>query len=372
MRKENRYVSRRNFINSTSYAGMAFLLAPLLSTTQKNQIDEVTKSIGIDTHNHMDMPFDKETFSAMTYDLAGEMKKSGLTAICMTFCVDRPKLNAEGEAFQRFETSLDEMDQMLKVNGIKRALNFSDVLAAHKKQTPIVIQSVEGGHFIEGRLERLKIAYDKGLRLLGLMHDNQTTPPIGDIYTEPAKFGGLNEYGLNIIKECNRLGILIDLAHCSNEAIDDAIAISTQPILISHTGLNTQLGKNERMANVMLPRLISREQAKKVADAGGVIGVWTHLSDSPVEYAQNVRALAEVIGTDHVCIGTDTQMAPPASTNGRGGMKTNNAWQNMQEGFYYSVINALLQKGFNDKEITAIGGGNFLRIFDKATKKQSR
>ncbi len=92
--------------------------------------------------------------------------------------------------------------------------------------------------------------------------------------------------------------------------IDAALKVATHPVLISHTGLDTQLGQNEQMAKMMRPRLISKEQAKIVADAGGVIGVWTHLSDTPLEYAQNIRAMVDVIGIDHVCIGTDTKMTP--------------------------------------------------------------
>ena len=81
-------------------------------------------------------------------------------------------------------------------------------------------------------------------------------------------------------------------------------------MIISHTGLDTQLGQNESMAKMMRTRLISKEQAKIVADAGGVIGVWTHLSNTALEYAQNIRAMVDVVGIDHVCIGTDTKMTP--------------------------------------------------------------
>lgn len=61
---------------------------------------------------------------------------------------------------------------------------------------------------------------------------------------------------------------------------------------------------------MMKSRLISKEQVKIVAGTGGVIGIWTHLADTPLAYAQNVRALVDVIGIDHVCIGTDTKPTP--------------------------------------------------------------
>jgi membrane dipeptidase len=367
--------SRRKFILHTAGAGTVILLNPFSSwanhTPDPKVAKIVAKCIGVDTHNHMDVPFDAEVFKTQKYDLAGALKKSGLSAICMTFCVDRPKLNKDGEAYQRFILSLDQMDVMLKDNGISRALNLSDIQKAHKKKLPVVIQSVEGGHFIEGKIERIEEAYKRGLRVLGLLHDNQSSVPLGDIYTDTPQFGGLTDAGKNVVKECNRLGILVDLTHCSNEAINDALEISTQPMIISHTGLDTQLGKNEKMAKMMLPRLISKEQAKIVAKAGGLIGVWTHLAESATEYAQNIRAMVDVVGIEHVCIGTDTKMAPPNGSNERMGQKTNQAWENESEGFLYVVVDVLLKTGFTESEILKIGGGNFLRIFDAATKNKN-
>ncbi|MEP7323980.1 MAG: membrane dipeptidase, partial [Saprospiraceae bacterium] len=220
---------------------------------------------------------------------------------------------------------------------------------------------------------------------------------LGDIYTKPVQWGGLTTFGSNVIKECNKLGILIDLTHCNNDTINAALKVSTKPLVISHTGLDTQLGQNGNMAKMMMPRLIRKEQAKIVAEAGGMIGVWTHLSDSPLEYAQNIRALVDIVGVDHVCIGTDTKMTPSyrsvdnsapkpeqnnsdnrktgqppninnGKNNGRVGERTNESWRDQTVGFYYAVVDALLQTGFNEDEIGKIGGGNFCRIFDEATK----
>ncbi|PZP51310.1 MAG: peptidase M19 [Pseudopedobacter saltans] len=371
MQKTNTYKSRRNFISILSAAGAAIALRPFNSWGFREVDDKVKKivaqTIGIDTHNHMDVPFNKEEFKGQTYDLANELRISGLTAIGMTFCVDRPKLEKQGEAYQRFLTSLDEMDEMLASNRLSRALTLPDIEKARKDNKQIVIQSVEGGHFTEGKIERIKVAYDRGLRHFGLMHDGQSDPPIGDIYTDTPQYGGLTDLGINIIKECNRLGILIDLAHCNNEAINKALKISNKPMLISHTGLNTRLGNNERMAKMMMPRLISPEQAKIFASAGGVIGVWTHLADTPSEYAKNVRALIDIVGAEHVCIGTDTKMAIAKNSNDRFGHKTNQSWDGIKDGFYYTVVDAFLKDGFTENEIKLVGGGNYCRIFGQAT-----
>lgn len=403
--------SRRQFIAGTSRMGALIMVNPRLSWV----VDEpdpsvaaiIAKTIGVDTHNHIDVPLNAAELPGPQVDLTGEMQQSGLSAICMTFAVDYQRLINPGDAYERFKNGLDAMDKVLKSNNLKRSLNLADLQKAHKKHQPTVIQSVEGGHFLEGRLERLGEAYNRGLRHLGLLHDNDASVPLGDVYTKPPQWGGLTAFGAEVIRECNRLGMLVDLTHASNETIDAALKVATRPVIISHTGLDTQLGQNPAMADMMRPRLISKAQAKIVADAGGIIGVWTHLADTPLAYARNVRALVDIVGVEHVCIGTDTKLTPayrppgdsvprnggPASQtgstpgsqpdgpprgnnaqNGPGGQnrerigeRTNKAWQDQQTGFLYTVVDALLKTGFTNDEISKIGGGNFCRVFDAAT-----
>jgi membrane dipeptidase len=332
----------------------------------------VAATIGIDTHNHIDVPLTTAEVPGPNIDLAGEMKRSGLAAICMTYAVDYQQLRNPGDAYERFRNGLASMDQQLAHNGMKRSLNMADLRAAHKQHQPAVIQSVEGGHFLEGHVERLGEAYDRGLRHLTLLHDNDASVPLGDVYTNPVRWGGLTSFGADVIKECNRLGILVDLAHANTDTTAAALKVAAHPVIISHTGLDTQLGQNPNMARMMRPRLISKEQAKIVADAGGVIGVWTHLADTPLEYAQNIRALVDVIGIDHVCMGTDTKLTPSynpggGQNRGRVGERTNQAWQDQKVGFYYAVVDAMLKVGFTRDEIGKVGGGNFCRVFDAAT-----
>lgn len=382
---------RRKFIGNMTAAGATFMFSPLFSLSKKDQdpriAEIVARTIGVDTHNHIDVPLDSDELPGPKVDLAGEIRSSGLSAICMTFAVDYQKLSHEGEAYDRFINGLTAMDEILKTNQMQRSLNLADIRAAHSAHRPTVVQSVEGGHFLEGKLERVEVAYNRGLRQLGLLHDSDASTPLGDVYTNPPKWGGLTSFGADVVRECNRLGILIDLTHCSNEAINAALKLSAKPVIISHTGLDTRLGNNEFMAKMMRPRLISKEQAKIVADAGGVIGVWTHLSDTPLEYAQNIKAMVDVAGIDHVCIGTDTKMTPayrsPANSGpkppdpktppqgdkngGRVGERSNEAWQGQKKGFYFTVVEALLAVGFKEEEIAKVGGGNFCRIYDAAT-----
>ena len=393
--------SRRQFLSAAAMTvGTAIALRPLPSWAAEaidpRAAEIVATTIGIDTHNHIDVPLTAAEMPGPDIDLHGEMKRSGLSAICMTFATDYQP----GDAWNRFLNGFASMDRQLERNGMKRSLTSADVRAAHKNGQPTVIQAIEGAHFLQGHLERVEMACHRGLRHFGLLHDSDASVPLGDVYTNPPRYGGLTPFGAAVIRECNRLGILIDLAHADLQTTKAALRVTTRPVIISHTGLDTQLGSNARIAQMMRPRLISRQQARLVADAGGLIGVWTHLSDTPIEYAQNVRALVDAIGVDHVCIGTDTRLTPPTphpsgpppgsgiagpGQNGppgagsapqgaphghqqpRVGERTNEAWANEQAGFYYLVVNALLKTGFTPDEIGKIGGGNFLRVFGAAT-----
>ena len=394
--------SRRDFLAAVAGMGAAMVLRPpgarAADDVDPRVAELVAGTLGIDTHNHIDVPLTAAEVPGPDLDLAGEMKRSGLSAICATFAVDRPNLSGPGDAYDRFQNAMKSLDAQLARNHIQRALNLKDLRAAHEKRQPIVVQAVEGGHFVEDKPERVEEAYKRGLRVLGLLHDNDTSPPLGDIYTNPPRHGGLTELGASVIKECNRLGILVDLTHASANTVAAALKVSTKPVVFSHTGLDTRLGSNGGMGQMMRARLISKEHAKTIADAGGLVGVWTHLVDSPAEYVQAVRDMVNAAGIDHVCIGTDTKLTPgnrPGRTGGPGrsgpgdggaaqkkqgavrrgggpgrgrmGGGTNQAWADQKVGFYYAVVGEMLKQGFKDAEIGKIGGGNFCRVFDAAT-----
>ncbi len=172
---------------------------PLWSWAMKDGDPRIAKivanTIGIDTHNHIDVPLDKAELPGPKLDLSGELKRSGLSAIVMTFATDYKRNIQPGEAYERFLAGLEAMDKVLADNNMKRAFKLGDIKAAHKKHKPIVIQWVEGCHFLEGKLERVQEAYNMGLRHLGLLHDSDASVPLGDVYTNPAQFGGLTDFG---------------------------------------------------------------------------------------------------------------------------------------------------------------------------------
>ena len=135
--------------------------------------------------------------------------------------------------------------------------------------------------------------------------------------------------GAEVIRACNRLGIVIDLTHMSYDAVKAALKISTQPVIFSHTALRPGPGEANPAPDAV-PRLLSREEAEDIAGAGGIIGVWTRGSDTAKEYAESIRRVADVAGIDHVGIGTDTDLEPipPLFSRARGrGRKKRNCAQ---------------------------------------------
>jgi membrane dipeptidase len=323
-------------------------------------------TIGIDMHNHvtpagtrLEQGGKEQQKSQANLALAEEITRSGFTAVCAAFRLD---FNAR-EPYATFLQGLSAVDGLLGKHGLSRAMNLKDIQVAHAKGQPAIVQSIEGAHFLEGHLERVEEVYRRGLRHLQLLHDKgDRVEPLGDIYTEPPSLGGLTRFGAAVIKECNRLGIVVDLAHASHDTVLGALKVSTQPVIVSHTSLDTRAGNNPRMAKMMAPRLISKDKARVVADAGGVIGVWTKLSDSMSEYVAGIRALADGVGIDHVGIGSDTDIL-----SSRAGQSTNAAWPRMSSGFFKAAVAEMLRQGLTPGEIGKIGGGNFCRVFEKVT-----
>jgi membrane dipeptidase len=332
-------------------------------------------TIGIDMHNHVyppgtephpqrgQPPRQEEQPPAPGLSLAEELKRSGLTAVCASFVLDFAANDKPGDARDNFLRWLTAIDAQLEKGHIHRALNLKDLRAAHDHGQPTIVQTVEGAHFIEGRLGRVEEVYQRGVRDLQLLHErDDMVSPLGDTNTTLAHLGGLTPFGAKVVKECNRLGIVVDLAHASHDTVVDALNVATQPVLVSHTCLDTRTGGNPKLAEMMKPRLISKEHAKVVADAGGVIGVWTHLADSLKDFVESIKAMVDAVGIDHVGIGSDTDLL-----SSRVGQGTNKAWPGLTGGFFHAVVGEMLLQGFRPVDIGKVGGGNFCRVFGQVT-----
>jgi membrane dipeptidase len=220
-----------------------------------------------------------------------------------------------------FAEMLGRMRAYVAENGLRTVLAAADVDACIAGEAGIVLAS-EGADFLEGRIENLDAVHDQGLRHLQLVH--YIGNPIGDFQTRPSTHGGLSEIGKRLVEACNAKGILIDLAHSPGASIDQALAISKQPMVFSHGWVDQDEGRWQD-AYGYLKRRLSLAHARKIAARGGVIGLWgLARSQPPAErtpgkgtwtvghrdtagYARELAHLVDWIGADHVAIGSDIE-----------------------------------------------------------------
>jgi membrane dipeptidase len=173
------------------------------------------------------------------------------------------------------------------------------------KGDPHVVLSVEGASFLDDDLAQLQAAYDLGIRHIQLVHYIRNA--IGDFQTEQPAHSGLSEHGKKVVQECNRLGILVDLAHSTADAVTQALAISKAPMVWSHSSV-TRARKPTWTLPAWQARQLSLEGAKAIAAKGGVVGLWalrTDVGQTPEAYADRLSEMADWLGEDHVAFGTD-------------------------------------------------------------------
>ena len=201
------------------------------------------------------------------------------------------------------------------------------------------VLSIEGLHAMEGKMENLHVLIEAGYRVLGLVHffDNE----IGGSSAGVAQ-GGLTDLGRQVVRIMNEESIIIDLAHASEQLIDEVLQISSKPVVVSHTGVK---GIHNS------PRNLSDRQLKAIAEKGGMIGLgfWEEASggQSVNDIARAIRYTADLIGVAHVSLGSDFDGAVTIP---------------FDAAQIILLTDALMTVGFSDEEIIQIMGGNQIRF----------
>jgi len=330
-------LTRRQWIWSTVLTSVAAMLgggvAPRGSTaaaqtaeTASAALDILRKSISVDVHTHGGTT-GIVSKAPPNGDLANGMRAGSLAVACLADVPDAPILgrNAAGVLaavrtpepgllYQYHLERLAWMDEMVANHGLRRTLSAADLKAAHKAAgQPAIVGDVEGLDFLEGKLERLEEAHQRGVRHVQLVH--YTPNDIGDFQTGTITHQGLTSFGAEMIRACHRLGFVCDVAHATEDTVKQAVKVATKPLLLSHTAL---AGSQAMGPTPLTSRQISRDHARAIAETGGSIGIW-HFFPSLDKYVDGLKEMAEVVGVDHVSIGTDQQVAPAACrTTGSG------------------------------------------------------
>jgi membrane dipeptidase len=289
--------------------------------------------------------------------LAAPMRSGGMNVICLAVVTDtvvthvtenRKRIQAwrdpqPGELYALGQIEFMRAHQLAQSQTIRivtSAAQLSDAGAGG----PCAIIAAEGADFLEGRVDRVDEAYAQHqLRHLQLTH--YRVNELGDIQTEPPVHGGLTDTGADVVRRCNALGIVVDVAHGTYDLVKRAADVSTKPLVLSHSALAAKPRSRSR--------LISPDHARVIAGTGGVIGVWpssTTFKDLHA-MAEGMKQMADVVGVEHVGLGTDMLgfISPPVFTS----------YEQLPD-----LAGTLVQAGFTHTEVAAILGGNYRRVFE--------
>ncbi len=285
----------------------------------------------------------------------------------------------------RVMLQIDLVHRLIQKNpeSLELALTSSDILRIHKSGKIASLMGMEGGHAIENSLASLRMLYRVGARYMTLTHSKGLL--WADSATDEPKVGGLSAFGKEVVREMNRLGMLVDLSHVSVDTMHDALDVTRAPVIFSHSSAYAKTAHKRNVPDDVLVR---------VKENGGIVMVtffhtyvneevriaWAAAQKSIEAITDNVderRALLnarrsrlprptlsdvadhidhirEVIGVEHIGLGGDYDGMPPGPI-GLEDVST-----------YPALLVELLRRGYSDKDIAAIAGSNFLRVMRKA------
>jgi membrane dipeptidase len=286
------------------------------------------------TEGHIDLP---------------RLRDGGVTAQVFAIFVEDKYLPA-GAAVQTLRV-LDTLYDALQDNAdaLLLATTVEDIESAKADGKVAAIVGFEGAESLEGDLALLRMFHRLGLRLLTVAWSRRNQAADGA--WEARTGGGLTNFGLKLVEECNRLGIVLDISHLAPAGVKDVLQLSSAPVIASHS--------NAR-ALCPSPRNLTDEQLQALADKGGVVGVTfvpAFLSEKSEEASlerllDHVDHIARVAGIDHVGLGSDFDGFRPPEPKG------------LEDVTCMPAITAgLVQRGYAEEDVRKILGGNLLRVF---------
>lgn len=227
---------------------------------------------------------------------------------------------------------------------VKSKADLEKLIEARKTDKEVIgaMLGIEGGHALEGTLENLDAVHAAGVRMIGPTHffDNEFG---GSAHGVNGR--GLTEFGKTAVGRMNELGILIDLAHSSPAIIDDVLKITTEPVIVSHTGVRAVLDS---------PRNLSDEQIQKIAANGGIIGIaFFDMAVGTPELPNiiaSIKHVRDLVGVQYVALGSDYDgsVVVPFDITG-----------------LPLIAEGLMNSGFSEEEIRAVMGENVKDFFLK-------
>ena len=367
------------------------------------------KAVIIDGHNDITSPMVDEDLNLSTDTLGkfhrdgdpfhtdlNRLKKSGITGeffSIYTSGTDYEKGGKMRRAMDLIDATYREVER--HPNELTFCTTPAQIRQAKKQNKICALMGIEGGYVIENSLFALRDFYRLGIRYMTLTHN--VSHDWADAHRGEAKNNGLSDFGKEVVREMNRLGMLVDISHVSVKVMNDALDVSTAPIIASHSGAR---GVNDHTRNV------PDDVLKRIAKNGGVVMInfYPSFLDARTNSEENERAkklkpqldalkkqfendqqayneaerklfaenpiyiapytrivdhidhIKNVAGIDYVGLGSDFDGVPflPAGMNGAEDLVL--------------VTYEMLKRGYSETDIKKVLGENFLRAFEQAEK----
>lgn len=279
-------------------------------------------------------------------------------------------------------------------NDLALALTADDVEAAKRNGRIASMMGMEGGHAIGSSLAVLRQTYDLGARYMTLTHNKNT--PWADSATDAPVHDGLTDFGMLVVREMNRIGMLVDLSHVSEATMLDTLDIATAPVIFSHSGARAinsharnvpdsvlaRLPQNGGMVMVVgLPGFLSEEQRQWTATREGEMArqasllrgrpgavdaameQWVASNPMPLasigDMADHIEHVRDVAGIDHIGIGGDYDGMP----TGPVGMEDVSG--------YPALFTELARRGYSQADLEKISHHNMMRVLRAAEKTKA-
>ena len=288
-------------------------------------------------------------------------------------------------------------------NDLEMATTAAEILAAKKRGHIAILMGLEGGHAIDSDLSVLRSYAELGVRYLTLTHTNHT--PWADSSAKPGEHNGLTDFGRQVVRELNRLGMMVDISHVSDKTFQDALEASAAPVIASHSSSRALASAPRNMTDDMLRALAKKggvvhinfyegfldngfaerektlkaEQNEQDAIDDRTPKFGDRSQNGPAVRKLNARRIAKlgrlplsrlldhfehavkVAGVDHVGLGSDFDGADDLFPEGMEDISK-----------IPNLVRGLMERGFSDEDILKILGGNTLRVMREVEQVSRR
>jgi membrane dipeptidase len=303
--------------------------------------------------------------------------------------------------FEAVQITLEQIDLVKRMTAeypadFEMAYTAADIRRVHKAHRIASLIGIEGGHQINNSLAVLRQMYDAGARYMTLTHSSNTD--WADSATDAPAHNGLTPFGIEVVREMNRLGMLVDLSHVSAQTMKAALAVAQAPVIFSHSSARA-IDDHPRNVSDEVLRLVAANggvvmatfapsyvssarnhwQADRAAEqarfytppfgglyigqpdlAKAALAAWEAEHPRPAttlaQVADHIEHIRQVAGIDHVGLGSDFDGIPDGPVGLEGVDK------------FPALLELLMSRGWSDTDIAKLSGENLLRVMGAAEK----